>query len=259
MTRSNRKKPFAFFLWHRRMGLAALVFMIVLSITGIMLNHTESLNMDETSIESDLLLNWYGLNPKGASINYKADEYSISQWDGQLFFNSSALLNSKSTLLGAVIFNGIIAAALDRNILLLDTTGEIIENINMPIKFDAIKKIGLINNSIVIQTKDLNIFSADDDILNWHKSNATNVTWSTPAQLTNAQQQALKQTFRGNGLSLERVILDLHSGRLFSASWGIYIMDASAVIIILLSLSGFWVWWSRKQKIKTKRHYQKNH
>ena len=259
MTRSNRKKPFAFFLWHRRLGLAALVFMIILSVTGIMLNHTEYLSMDETTIESDWLLNWYGLNPNGDAINYKAGEYNISQWDGQIFFNTSTLVNSKSTLLGAVISNGIIVVALERSILLLDTTGEIIEHINMPIKFDTIKKIGLINTSIVIQTIDLKNYSADEDIINWYPIENTGAIWPTSIELNDSQRQALKQSFRGNGLSLERVILDLHSGRLFNANWGIYIMDISGVIIILLSMSGFWVWWSRKQKLKSKRHYQKNH
>ena len=259
MTRSNRKKPFPFFLWHRRLGLVALAFMIALSVTGIMLNHTESLKLDEIMVESDLLLNWYELNPQGVPINYKLDQNFISQWDGQLFFNSSTLLNSKQKLLGAVIANEIIITALDRSILLLDDTGEVIEHINMPIKFDIIKKIGIKNQTAVIQTRDLKIFSADENILNWQADNNNGVNWSTPIELNNSQQDKLKQAFRGNGLNLERVILDLHSGRLFNASWGILIMDISAVVIIILSLSGFWVWWSRRQKQKTKRHYQKHH
>ena len=58
---------------------------------------------------------------------------------------------------------------------------------------------------------------------------------------------------------MERVILDLHSGRLFNQAWGIYLMDASAIIMIWPGLSGTWIWWSRNRKIKNKRHYQKHH
>ncbi len=39
---TNRKpKKFTAFLWHRRIGLFALLLVIILAITGIMLNHTE--------------------------------------------------------------------------------------------------------------------------------------------------------------------------------------------------------------------------
>lgn len=259
MTRSNRKKIFPFFLWHRRLGLLALIFMIVLAITGIMLNHTESLKMDKVSVESDFLLDWYGLNPAGQAINYKAGNQFISQWDRQLFYNSTTLINHKNILLGAVSSNSIIALAFDKNILLLNNSGEIIEHIDMSFKFKGIKKIGLINQFIAIQTASNKIYFADQDVLNWQAVNNSKVDWSSPIQLSDLQLQALKKSFRGNGLTLERVILDLHSGRLFSANWGIYIMDASAIIMILLSLTGFLIWRSRAQKIKTKKHYQKHH
>lgn len=252
MTRSNRKKTFPFFIWHRRLGLIALIFVLVLAITGIMLNHTESLEMDETRIDSDILLNWYGLNPHGELISFATGENIISQWDGQIFFNSKTLAGSKDKLLGVTTSNEIIAIALTKSILLVDSSGEIIEHINFPLEFQPLTKIGLNNNAITIQTEGLKIFSADQDILNWNPTIAHATPWSTSIKISPIQQQELRKSFRGNGLSLERVILDLHSGRILNASWGIYIMDASAIIIILLSLSGFWVWWSRKQKIKTK-------
>ena len=69
----------------------------------------------------------------------------------------------------------------------------------------------------------------------------------------------MKQAYRGQGLTLERVMLDLHSGRLFNQTWGVYLMDASAVIMMWLGISGTWIWWSRNKKMKTKRHYQKHH
>ena len=53
---SRKKKSFPFFLWHRRLGLAGLLLLFVLAITGIMLNHTEDFHLDETHIKSDLLL-----------------------------------------------------------------------------------------------------------------------------------------------------------------------------------------------------------
>ncbi|HEY9053122.1 MAG TPA: PepSY-associated TM helix domain-containing protein, partial [Gammaproteobacteria bacterium] len=85
------------------------------------------------------------------------------------------------------------------------------------------------------------------------------IYWARPTTLNENQRTLIRQSYRGNGLTLERVILDLHSGRLFNASWGIYIMDASAIIMLLLGISGTWVWLLRKRKMKSKRHYRKHH
>ena len=65
------KKKFSIFLWHRRLGLSALALVIILAITGIMLNHTEELELDESFVSSSWLLNWYGIKPDSEPITYK--------------------------------------------------------------------------------------------------------------------------------------------------------------------------------------------
>jgi len=42
------------------------------------------------------------------------------------------------------------------------------------------------------------------------------------------------------------VILDLHSGRFFG-QLGPWVFDAAAVLLILLSLSGTWIWLKRRR------------
>ncbi len=62
---TNRKpKRFTAFLWHRRIGLVALTLVIVLAITGIALNHSETFKLDETYVNTSWLLNWYGIEPE---------------------------------------------------------------------------------------------------------------------------------------------------------------------------------------------------
>ena len=45
-------------------------------------------------------------------------------------------------------------------------------------------------------------------------------------------------------LTFERVLLDLHSGRIFGRA-GPLVMDAAAVLFIALALTGFWMWLRR--------------
>jgi len=49
--------------------------------------------------------------------------------------------------------------------------------------------------------------------------------------------EALQVAWRGQGLTVERVLLDLHSGRILAAA-GVWLMDVVAVCMIVLALSG---------------------
>ena len=51
--------------------------------------------------------------------------------------------------------------------------------------------------------------------------------------------------FRGKGLSVERVIIDIHSGR-FLGKYGIWIIDVVAIFFLVLSTSGWCVWFKRR-------------
>jgi hypothetical protein len=47
--------------------------------------------------------------------------------------------------------------------------------------------------------------------------------------------------FQSQFLNWERVILDAHSGRLFG-NLGVWFMDIVALMLILLSVSGIYIW-----------------
>jgi uncharacterized iron-regulated membrane protein len=47
------------------------------------------------------------------------------------------------------------------------------------------------------------------------------------------------QTYRRGGLPLERVILDLHSGRIVG-DWGVYVVDGAALLFLALVITGMW-------------------
>ena len=223
-----------------------------------MLNHTEGLKLDETIIESDLILNWYDINPQGTPVNYNAGDSWVSQWNHQLFFNGLSFYSHKEKLQGAVKIDDIIAIALERFVLLIDNEGEIIEL--MPISFSLpIKKISAIDNKIILLDISNNTYISNSDFTTWQTNELAVSSWAMPFTLSEIQIEKLKKGYRGQGLNLERVILDLHSGRIFNDKWGIYIMDISALLMMLLGISGLWVWWSRKLKMRRKKHYKKYH
>ncbi len=50
-------------------------------------------------------------------------------------------------------------------------------------------------------------------------------------------------------LSLDRILLDLHTGRILG-DWGIYLMDAAAIILLLLTFSGIYNWYRSPRRGK---------
>lgn len=254
----RQKRKFSFFLWHRRAGLTALVLIILLAITGILLNHTKEFNLDSRFVDSSLILNWYGLEPDGDAITYQLGDHKISQWGQQVFFDNRPVTSTQQTLRGSVKSERFIVVAFDTELLLLTETGELIERIPTGSSFTNIQRLGIKYSRSIIETSDPLYYMADEHIMDWDVTTDDGITWSTSVTLSQAQREELRHAYRGQGLSLERVLLDLHSGRIFG-EYGIYIMDAVAIAMIWLSLSGFWVWLSRSRKQKKKKHYMKHH
>ena len=69
--------------------------------------------------------------------------------------------------------------------------------------------------------------------------------WSVPAALPADELAALQADFLSRILPLERVLLDVHSGRI-GGMIGTILMDGAAVLLLLLALSGSWLWLRRR-------------
>jgi hypothetical protein len=260
---TNRKtKKFTAFLWHRRIGLFAIALVIILAITGIMLNHTERFKLDDTYVNNTWLLNWYGIIPEDDPISFRVTKDSqshvISAWNKQLFFDDTVITRLEQELHGAMAAEQFIVVALDNEIILLSYEGEFIERLSTSISFSNIQRLGMKYQRPVIETSEPLYYIADEHILDWDVIMGEGIEWTRQYQLSDDEYESLLVAYRGNGLKLERVVLDLHSGRIFG-SFGIYLMDAAAIALLWLSFSGLWVWNSRRRKMRRKKHYQKHH
>ncbi len=88
-------------------------------------------------------------------------------------------------------------------------------------------------------------YRTNADFIEWHQTESLAATWARSEKPSLQFEQALKTSWRGTGLPLERVMLDLHSGRILG-SWGVYLVDAAAVLFLMLAGSGVWLWGKRR-------------
>lgn len=247
--RKQRLKLSSFYVWHRYMGVSAALVVLIVAVTGLLLNHTEDFQFDQEYIQSDWVLDWYGIRAPDTLQTFLAGDRYVTLMGEHLYLNRREIEGNYRKLVGALLFEDMFIVAISNNILLLTPRGELIEQLQDKDGVPAnIKQIGVDANGTLIAQTNHGYYQPDTNFLDWKKSatEPINVHWSKPGPLEPRLKNALQHHYRGEVLPVERVILDLHSGRFFG-HLGPWIFDAAAMLLILLSLSGGWIWLKRRR------------
>lgn len=256
MTRHKRHKIKlrSMYQWHRYLGVSVALFVLILSVSGIMLNHTGALALDKHFVKSNILLDWYGVYAPEKIYSYKTSQGWISQWDSHLYMDNKTLGEYSDKLLGATVYQGMLIVALERTILLFTPQGELIEILRGTQGVPAgMWAIGLGSQQQLVVNSAHGTYVADQDIVQWQHSKADSVKWSAPSQLPDSIYQIMLENYRGQGLSMERLFLDLHSGRLFG-QFGVYLVDLAGLLMMFLACSGLWLWSMRLLRERQRQH-----
>ena len=115
--------------WHKWLGVFATIFIIILSITGVMLIHTVDLNLQEKFVDSGWLLRWYEISPKNLPRSYAIDDRIFTQIDERLYLDNLELVGNDEVLLGAIKVDNEFVIAFENSLFLLTPEGELIERL----------------------------------------------------------------------------------------------------------------------------------
>ena len=264
MTRHPKSRPRAkllrsLYIWHRYFGLSAALFVIVLSVTGLALNHTESLQMDSTHVQSELLLDWYGIHAPDYLGSYSAGPALFTAVNERVFRDSEILDDVPAPLVGAIAYQDLIIVASLDQLTLLTRDGERIESLGSAAGVPAgMKAIGITTDGAIAIKAAHGVYLTDENLLEWSETDTLEATWSIESDTPPELVQDLQASYRGNGLPLERVVLDLHSGRLLGNA-GVLLVDAAAILFLLLAISGVWLWSRRRASARAHRHDREQH
>lgn len=227
---------------HRKTGVVSAILVVLIVVTGLALNHTETMQLDRTYVRSNWLLDQYDIRLPTDGRNFKAGEHWVSQYGEHLYLDGTALATQAGKLIGAVAVGDAIAVASGKELLLLTAEGELLERLDQANGFpDKPLALGVTADGRIALKTNPSVYAADPGALEWSATANAGAQWAQPEDLPEQLRLRLEQAYRGTGLPLERVLLDLHSGR-FLGSWGVYAVDAIAVLFLLLALSGVWMW-----------------
>ena len=227
---------------HRWIGVAVSLFVIFLVTTGWALNHTAELGLARISVHMPWITAWYGLRGTAPSTGHTAGGHWLIANENGTLLDGKPLSISAPNAMGLATTTDFIAIATVENLFLLDSSGRLVDQIPAAqLPSGPIKHIASVDNNIVLQGATTH---ASKDGVAWTPFDG-DAAWSTTQTLPTAQQNFAKQLLPG--LPLERLMQDIHSGRILG-HYGPYLMDAVGLLFVLLAGSGLWMFFRHRRR-----------
>lgn len=238
---------FVFLRWHRRIGVAVALFLLLLAVTGILLNHSHDIGLDHKPLENRWLRAHYGLESAGTASAGKHElaGRALRVRDGQLWLGEDQLTDC-AHLVGVMESREQVLVVCPDRLVLLTPDGQLIDQADslrgIPSGLSAVSSDG---DTILLKTADSSLGVNLADLSVHQVQTGPDVVWQEPVMaMPSAPVDAI---------TWERVMLDLHSGRLFG-SFGVWLVDLTGIATIVLALSGVWLFFRRRRVAPSHTH-----
>lgn len=221
--------------WHRWLGLAALPFVLLLVVTGLLLAFSVELGLDKRTADSAWLKRWYGLGAGAPMVAFEVGDHWLIGQGRTIFLNEQVITGDAKPPVGVVDTGEMIVVATEDDVYVLTPDGAIIEKLSGLGPIDA---FGAAPDGNAALRRGGQIYVADRDVTRWEEADVQ-PDWATPAAPSAALTAAIAARAQSPGPSWERVLLDLHSGRLLGRL-GPALIDIASVLLGFLALSGLY-------------------
>ena len=209
--------------WHRRIALLVCVWLVVLAATGLLINHANDWGLDRSVLSAPLQRLFYGIEPGGTEFCAQGADIGpgCAAVFGRLSLPAGELLLAPDQLY------------------LIDSAGQLLEAV-------PVSQLGLNGltggraepDGIYLRDRDRNVHS-DFEFMAWRALDegiepAPGGAWQNRSQAA-------------GGITWERLLLDLHAARFLGPLAGVF-TDFMAILILVLALSGTWLWWLKRRR-----------
>jgi hypothetical protein len=213
---------------------------VVACVTGMILNHTVDLDLSNRHTSAPWIQSSYGMNLEGdpEAYGFEGKAYAAT-WDSRIFHHAT-LIDDGSPLVGAVPLRDGTAVVTASSVHYYGLDGELIETMSSAtLPATPISRAGRTRDlTLALETPTGN-FTSDENLLSFTGSPKDQETsWSTVVTPSESDLKTWKTAFSGDGIPLDRVVLDIHSGRIFGTV-GKWIYDITVIGVLILSVTGF--------------------
>jgi PepSY-associated TM region len=229
---------------HRWLGATVAVFVLVLATTGIALNHSDDWRLGERYVSWSWLLDAYGIHAPQPSAGF-SDRGRYATLVGQrLYLDEREIAQHADALTGLATLDTLVLVATLHEVYVFTADGSLVEKIDLAATLAVpVERIGRSAGHAVIEAGGMR-FRSDTEATAFEKFPGMpddDVSWSRAVPAPASLMRAIDAAYRGRGLTVERVLLDVHSGRIVTAG-GPLLMDIVALLLIVLSVTGLVLW-----------------
>lgn len=232
-------------IWHRYIGVGVSALVIVLSVTGLLLNFSDALKLNRSYAGASWLLDHYNIGDFSV-VSFQTDTNLISQASEFVYLDGKYTLNLSESLVGAInIVQGLLLAT-NSSLILIDNQGQIIDELG---SYSGLPESPL-GISVTTQghpvIRGVNTYwKGSPELSAWQPLEGPHPKWIAPIETPDAINSSIQNHARSHEINYERVMLDLHSGRLLG-SWGQNIMSIAAALLLILAATGIIIWLRKK-------------
>ncbi len=220
------------------------LFLLLLAVSGVALNHASDWGLDRRHLDWPWLLDAYGIQAPAPTASFADGGLRATLLGERLFLDDTEIAEDVAVLTGIATLHPLVLVGTPGDLYVLTTAGELVEAIDTAAGMPGpIDRVGRTGQRAVVESAG-KLYRSDPDITyfeRWDTDQRDELHWSVATPPAADELDVLETLYRGRGLTVERVLADVHSGRIFATA-GTLIMDAVAVFMVVLSLSGLVLW-----------------
>ena len=224
--------------WHRRIGVLAALFFLLLATSGLMLNHPDGFGLAQRKLHSSALARWYGFKPTAPPAMYATGEHTLAWGNGTWLLDGRRVAEDAAVPIGMVQMGAELYVATAEALFEYGPDYRLVEKIpSAALPAAPIRALGTEGDRLLLQTPGATL--ATRDLMHWQRIGAVEPRWSALQPVPAGMRAALAGALLP-GISLQQLVADAHSGRLFGSS-GPLLVDVLAVLLMFLALTGAWL------------------
>jgi hypothetical protein len=237
MKKSSARKLHRSLAWVMAFGL------IYLTLSGVLLNHSKSLDLHNIQIKNAWLLEWYGQSAPAISQSFAINQHWISRINQNIYWDDKAL-SLQGEIQQILSHDSFVFIRLDKQIAFLSDAGELIDLIPLP---EDISKAS--ESRFLVDQQQINLLNNDQawSLNKYFTEFVINPDYQgslRKSEIPKTTEKALPEVLKGkllalspSNLTLEKVILELHNGY-FLGPIGPWLLDLFALLILMTIISG---------------------
>ncbi len=253
--RAKRKKTFR--KVHTLLGFLVLIPLLNYTITGVLLMHKSDFGLDQKRVKSEWVMSQYGLTFEEEPEAWQFGSEELVAWEGEAVLDETLVEVEGEIVAMTGVDRGVCIATASK-IYFYGKNRKLIETLESGLSLPEgeIVSISSMDGMLTVKYADKSVRFVDADLIEYvdfSPSGGKELRSGRKVELDEEQKMKFKQLIIGEGAPMDRVLLDLHSGHIFS--WfGKVMADAFALGILGLTFSGVAIYVRKRRRAQRKEN-----